>query len=225
MIVVQALMDEASCPWQGDWYRSQVEAALGDGLDDHYRLWFVDHALHTSPVVAPDDPRPVRTTRVIPYVGVVQQALRDLSAWVEQGLAPPPSTTYEIDDGQVRVPATAAARRGIQPVVTLTANGRERADVAVGEPVELSVEIEVPSGAGVVVGAEWDLEGAGDFPVVEEFDDPASSSTRKQVKTTYAFSAPGTYFPALRATVHRHGDYRSPFARVQNLGRVRVVVS
>ena len=44
------------------------------------------------------------------------------------------------------------------------------------------------------------------------------------VTTTYAFSEAGTYFPALRATVHREGDFQSPFARVQNLGRVRVVV-
>ncbi len=102
MIVVESLMDEAAFPWQADWYRTQVQAALGPRLDDHYRLWFVDNAMHTAPTVMPGDRRPVATTRVINYTGVVQQALRDLSDWVEKGLAPPPSTTYKMVDGQVR---------------------------------------------------------------------------------------------------------------------------
>jgi len=32
------------------------------------------------------------------------------------------------------------------------------------------------------------------------------------------------YFPVLRATSQREGDFQTPYARVQNLGRVRVVV-
>jgi hypothetical protein len=44
------------------------------------------------------------------------------------------------------------------------------------------------------------------------------------VKGSYSFPRPGTYFPALRATSQREGDAATPFARVQNLGRVRVVV-
>jgi hypothetical protein len=44
------------------------------------------------------------------------------------------------------------------------------------------------------------------------------------LKTTYAFSKPGTYFPTLRAVSKRQGDGKTPFARIQNLGRVRVVV-
>ena len=224
MIVVNTLMDEAAYAWQGDWYRSLVQQALGPRLDDQYRLWFVDHAMHTAPNVMPGDRRPVRTTRVVPYAGVLQQALRDVSAWVEHGIAPPASTEYEVVDGQVHVPARAAERRGIQPVVVVTANGHERADVAVGDQVAFSAVIEVPAGAGVVVGAEWDFDGSGDFAVVEPFEDATSSMARLTVTATYVFSEPGTYFPALRATVHREGDFQSPFARVQNLGRVRVVV-
>ncbi|MEX2724794.1 MAG: hypothetical protein Q6367_012965 [Candidatus Freyarchaeota archaeon] len=224
MIVVQALMDEAAFPWQADWYRRRVEAALGPRLDDHFRLWFVDHAMHTGPVVLPNDPRPVLTTRVVSYIGVVEQALRDLSAWVEKGLAPPASTVYKVVDGQVQVPPTAAERKGIQPVVTLTANGGEVARVAVGETIEFSAVVEVPPGAGTVVAAEWDFEGAGDYPLSEQFDKNNSSMTCVTLKTTYAFSKPGTYFPALRATSQRQGDCKTPFARIQNLGRVRVIV-
>jgi hypothetical protein len=39
-----------------------------------------------------------------------------------------------------------------------------------------------------------------------------------------SFSKPGTYFPALRVTSQRQGDAKSLYARVRNLGRVRVVV-
>jgi hypothetical protein len=166
----------------------------------------------------------VATTRVVSYQGALQQALRDLSAWVERGVAPPASTTYKVVDGQVQVPASAAERKGIQPVVVVKANGGERANVAVGQKAEFSAVIEVPPGAGSVVGAEWDFEGAGDYPVTGKFEETSSSQTRVTLKATYTYSKPGTYFPALRATTQRQGDVNSQYARVQNIGRVRVVV-
>ncbi len=224
MIVVDCLMDESANPWQADWYRSRVKEALGPGFEDNFRLYFVDHAMHTAPWAAPSDPRPVATTRAISYVGVLHQALRDLSDWVEKGLQPPPGTAYKMDDGQVVVPLAAAERNGFQPVVNLTANGGVRAEVAVGEPVEFVGLIEVPPGTGTIVGAEWDFEGAGDFPVAENLDFSNNSFSRMTVKATYAFSKPGTYFPVLRASSHRHGDFKAKFARIPNIGRVRVVV-
>jgi hypothetical protein len=225
MIVVEAMMDEAAVPWQADWYRSRVEAALGPRLDDSYRLWFVEHAMHTTMSNDPGGSRPARTTRVVSYTGVLQQALRDVSAWVERGIAPPPSTAYVVVDGQVRVPATAADRRGIQPVVRLRANGAERADVRVGETVEFTGLVVVPPGTGTVVHAEWDFEGAGDYPEVQQFGDTDCAYAELSAAAQHAFTAPGTYFPALRATSQRQGDATTPFGRVQNLGRVRVVVT
>jgi hypothetical protein len=224
MIVVEASLDEAAYPWQADWYRTQVRRALGERLDDQFRLWFVDKAMHTGPFPSRSEARPARTTRVVPYVGVLQQALRDVAAWVEQGLPPPPSTEYRVVDGQVVAPPTAAARKGIQPVVALTANGGERAEVAVGEPVSFEARIDVPPAGGVVVMAEWDFEGAGDFPVSGPFDYLTPDGASVTARASYAFAEPGTYFPALRATSHRRGDARTRYARVQNLGRVRVVV-
>jgi hypothetical protein len=223
MIVVANLMDEIAFPWQADWYRSKVKAALGERFDDNYRLWYNDYAMHVPPVVSQFDTPPVITTRLINYGGVLQQALRDLSVWVEKGVAPPASTVYKVVDGQVQVPPTAMERKGVQPVVNLTVNGGVRADVAVGEKVKFSAVIEAPPGAGSIVGAEWDFEGAGDYPVTSQLKN--TKSTRVKVKTTYNFSKPGTYFPALRASLHRQGDSQTPWARVQNLGRVRVVVS
>jgi hypothetical protein len=38
------------------------------------------------------------------------------------------------------------------------------------------------------------------------------------------FGQAGTYFPALRVVAQRDGDQRTPFARIENLARLRVVV-
>jgi hypothetical protein len=215
MIVLESLWDREAFPWQGDWYRSQVRKQLGDRAEDSFRLWYTDHALHG------DEPGSGSPTRVVSYQGALQQALRDLAAWVEKGVPPPASTTYRIEDGQVLVPPTAAERRGIQPVVTLRVKGGERIEVAAGQRVHLAGAIVVPPGGGSVVAAEWDLEGTGTY---------ASTSTIPIGRTTVAveidhvFKKAGTYFPALRGTSHRQGDRKTPFARVQNLSRVRVVV-
>jgi hypothetical protein len=46
-----------------------------------------------------------------------------------------------------------------------------------------------------------------------------------RVEATHTYGRPGTYFPALRATSQRDGDPDTPHARIQNLARVRVVVT
>ena len=51
-----------------------------------------------------------------------------------------------------------------------------------------------------------------------------SSRATVNVTHTHTYTATGTYFPALRATSQREGDPATPHARIQNLGRVRVVV-
>ena len=220
VIVMQALWDEAAYPWSADWYRTRVKAALGPQFEDRYRLWYVDNAMHTTQTAGPNDPRPVVTTRVISYQGVLQQALRDLAAWVEKGVAPPESTTYKVVDGQVMVPSTAGERRGVQPVVSVEANGGARAEVKAGQAAEFRAVAEAPPETGVIVKAEWDFEGAGEYPVVSEIQ----PHSRVAVTARYTFSKPGTYFPVVRVTSNRQGDAASPYAQVQNLGRVRVVV-
>lgn len=215
MIVVESLMDEAAYPWQADWYRSKVKANLGDRLDDNFRLWFTDHALHTEAERLEDE------TRVVSYGNVLYQALRDVSAWVEKGTPPPANTSYKVVDGQVLVPATAAARKGIQPVITVKANGRDRAEVAVGKKVEFTAVVDVPPGTGKVVKGEWDFEGVGTFPVPAKV---ATPGTRVTLRASYTFTKPGTYFPVLRAYSQRDGDVTTPYGRIPNLGRVRVVV-
>jgi len=229
MIVMECLMDEAAYPWKADWYRSKVRAALGPRIDDQYRLWYVDHAMHVTPnsYMTPSEGgaadatfSPVNT-RIISYAGLLQQALRDMSAWVERGIAPAASTSYRMDDAQVVVPPTAAARQGLQPVVTLTVNGGVRADIKVGQSIKLHAVAEAPPKTGSIVAAEWDFDGTGAYPERST----VTPKPRVEVRTTHTFPKPGTYFPVVRVAAHRTGDAQTPFARVQNLARVRVVVT
>ena len=216
MIVVECLHDGDALPWQADWYRKKVEDLEGQRVDENYRLWYVDNANHTDPTTE------LQETHAVAYSGTVQYALRELSAWVEQGVAPPPTSGYSVHHGQVRVPASAAERKGVQPVIHLKVNGGVRAEVAVGDTVAFTAEIEVPSAPGNVVSAKWDFEGLGTFPDAADLGDQASESLH--VTATHVFTKPGTYFPAIRVASQRERNASTPFARSLNLGRVRVVV-
>ncbi len=217
MIVVECLHDGDALPWQADWYRKKVAAVEGPHVDEKYRLWYVDNANHTDPTTETQE------THAVAYSGTVQYALRELSAWVEQGIVPPPTSAYLVHDGQVHVPASAAERRGIQPVVDLEVNGGERAEVAAGEAVTFTAQIQVPPAPGTVVSAKWDFEGVGTYPDAAALGGPTSETVH--VTATHAFTKAGTYFPALRVASQREGNGGTPFARSLNLSRVRVVVS
>jgi hypothetical protein len=216
MIVVEALHDGDALPWQADWYRKKVEAVEGSIIDEKYRLWYVDNANHTDPTTKSLE------THAVAYSGTLQYALRELSAWVEQGIAPPPTSEYQVHDGQVHVPESAAERKGIQPVVHLEVFGGDRAEVAVGEGVAFEARIEVPPAPGRVVSAQWDFDGIGSYSDVAEPGEPTSEILR--VSATHAYTKPGTYFPAVRVASQREGNASTPFARSMNLSRVRVVV-
>lgn len=216
IIVVQSGLDREAFPWQADWYAQRFREYLGDKADDYYRLWFTENALH-SPGESERVP-----TRVVSYTGVLEQALRDVARWVEKGIPPPATTVYQVVDGQVVLPATASERKGIQPVVAVSANGGTRAVVKPGQQVSLVATVEVPPGAGKIVSAKWDFDGAGTFPVAAAI--PATPLSKMTISATHSFAGPGTYFPVLRVESQRDGDTSTPFALVPNLGRVRVVV-
>lgn len=215
MIVVASLWDREAMPWQADWYRQRVAQQFGDKVDDHFRLYYTDHALHG------DEPNLEDSTRVVPYQGMLQQALRDVAAWAEDGIAPPASTKYRIVDGQVIVPEPASRRVGIQPVVSLHVNGADRVVIKRGASVDFTGTITVPPGAGEVISAEWDFGGNERFPAQAKI--PAGK-TDIQVTASHTFDAPGTYFVALRGAAQRQGDRSTPFGVIRNLDRVRVIV-
>jgi hypothetical protein len=212
MIVIENLMDIDALPWQADWYRTKVQEA---GRAKDFRLYYIDHADHSG------RPNGARTARLVDYSGILQQALLDLSAWVERDVSPPAETSYTVVDSQIKVPPTAEKRMGFQPVVELKVNGSDRIDVKVDQVVTFTAKIEIPPDTGKVILAEWDFMGTGDYPVTGKINEPKSSVV---LEKTYTFSKPGTYFPVLRATSQREGDPDTPYARVQNLDRVRVVV-
>lgn len=222
MIMLGSLLDIEAFPWSADWYRTQARAAHGDTLGDDFRLWYMDNAGHTEPRSTDAN------THIVDYQGEIQQALLDLDAWVAEGTPPPAGTRYDVDaDTQVRVPANAAHRRGVQPVVALSATATrphprgERVDVAVGQPVRFAAEAQVPPRTGEIVSAEWDFEGTGTYP-----DHARIRHARRTVRlgATHTFTTPGTYFAAVRVTSQRDGDQATPHTRIPNLARVRVVV-
>jgi hypothetical protein len=213
VLMLSALMDIDAYAWQADWYRNLVKDTIGGTFDDNFAIWFVDRAHHENPLTA------LQRTQVASYSGALQQALRDLATWVETGKKPS-ETRYEVSDTQVVVPASAAARGGVQPVVELRANGGERAEAAAGEPVSLTATIEVPPGAGKIVSAEWDLEGTGNFTAAD-FGPPQE---RVELTASHAYAKPGTYFAVVRVGAQREGNMATPYGRVLNLARARIVV-
>lgn len=159
--------------------------------------------------------------RLVNYVGIVEQAVRDVSRWVEDGVAPPSSTNYVVRDGQVAVEATAKARRGIQPTVTLTSGGKTRLTIKAGTTIRLEGRIEVPAGAGEIANIYWSQSGKDDFSPAPL---PKAHQKALTVKTSMTFTTPGTYYPVLRITANREGDPSLTVRGVRNLARIRVDV-
>lgn len=210
-IVISNLLDVDSYPWHGDWYSARIRESLGDGYNDACRLWYNENADHIE-----DGPR---THRLVQFDGIIQQALRDVSDWVEMGTPPSESTNYDIVDSQIIVAENAAARHGIQPIVSLTVDGGERAEIEAGQSVAFIASVQVPDGVGEIVDIEWDFLGTGNFE-----SSPLEEINENVTGAEYSYSESGIYYPALRVTSQREGDRDTPFSRVQNLGRVRVVV-
>jgi hypothetical protein len=229
VIVVESMMDSEAFPWQADWYRNKVKDYLGDKIDDNFRLWYVDHGVHGDANGLLMD-----ASRTISYQGTVQQALLDLSDWVEKGIAPA-RTTYTINDGQVEVPATADDRGGIQPVATATINNGKKIEVAAGTPVTIHVVAEVPKGMGKVVEAGWtfneDHQAAMIHPkqLFTRYTDMkkakySDDGCRVEFDETIVYDKPGTYIPAVRVVSQRDAKKKNYYTRIENIDRVRIVV-
>ncbi|ROP72594.1 hypothetical protein [Curtobacterium sp. PhB115] len=214
VIVVSSLLDREAFAWQADWYRRKVVEHLGDDADSLFRLWFVDNALHG------DDEHQEFPTRTVSYLGVLQQALRALARWVEDGVEPAASTQYRVIDGQTVVPPGALERGGVQPVVDLSSGGSRRFTARVGDVVELTATVTAPPGGGEVVAVEWD-DGRGAGYRAESVTPARTVSSSRRL----AFAEPGTYFVTVRATAQPAGASGTGHELVQNLDRARVVVS
>ncbi|MDT7551339.1 MAG: hypothetical protein QOE84_3733 [Actinomycetota bacterium] len=214
--------DASLWPPQGLLYQEAVRRSQGEkGLDESFCLRWSENAEHIPPYLCPSDPGRASATWLIDYMPIIEQSLVDLIAWCERG-DKPVGTAFSYEDGKLVLPATAAERKGIQPVVSVTVDGSERADVTAGTPVTLQVLAEVPPGAGTITSVAWDIDGTGAFPISEEVD---GTQTRLELSRTQVYDRPGTYFVTARVTSRRDGDVTALDRQLPNLAQVRVVVS
>ena len=214
--------DASLWPPQGLVYKRAVERAQGpEGAAQNFQLRWVENAEHVPPRFLPSAPNRATATWLIDYMPYIEQSLVDLCDWVEKGIHPAP-TRFEFRDGRVFLPPSAEERLGIQPVVSVTANGGSRAEVKAGEAVSLAVVGEVPPGAGTVIAVEWDFDGQGAFPEQAEVD---GTQARVALETRHTYATPGTYFVTARVTSHREGDRSASARRITNVASARVVVS
>ncbi|MEE3753121.1 hypothetical protein [Mycobacterium intracellulare] len=166
-------------------------------------------------------PDRANNTWLVDYPAHVEQSLVDLTDWVENAVEPA-ETHFRLDDGQIILPASAKERGGIQPVVSVTADGAKCIQVRAGTSVRLEVRAEVPPQAGTIVSIKWDLDGTGTYPVSRETD---GSSVEVTDALQWTFQTPGTYFPTALVESHRDGDVTVTSRRIPNLDAARVVVT
>lgn len=216
VVVVSNLYDSDALPIHTDWYRKKVEASLGSAASDNYRVYFTDHADHQDAV-----PSGERATHLVDWYGSVEQALRDVAAWAEDGVPAPASTQYTIKDSQIVISDKAQKRDGLQPSVEITSGGGQVVNAKVGQAVPLVATVRTPQGGGQVVAAEWDFEADGLYVP----GDAVTPSKNATVLVKHVFTAPGTYFVSVKVTAERDGDVDADYALLQNIDRVRVVVT
>lgn len=212
-------MDESTCNWCADWYRHKIMEAPGN--DRNHRVWYKEKCMH-------GDVAMLENNVITNYLGALRQALLDLSDWVERGIEPPAITDYRYEQGQILLPETAKARRGVQPVAKLTANGSECLHVKAGETVTFRCLAQLPEGAGQITFVDFDFEEHQEFPAVNLFATSgrfvSSDENGEVYEADHVYTQPGTYFASVRVRAERHGDKSGPFTQVKNLARARIIV-
>lgn len=218
VIAVCSLQDESALPWHGDWYREAVKRAKGGDEKNWFRLYYNDNCIHDDRAGHLDDP-----WHQVDYIGILHQALLDLAKWVEQGIEPASTTSYRFEDGQIRIPDTAAQRGGLQPVVRAFADGEKAVCVKAGKKVDFTAWIETPKDGGTVTEAAWDFEKTGDFSHTEELI-REENGKKVWVKTSHIFKKTGVYYPVIKVKSSRTGSTEDIFLQLKNLDRVCVKV-
>jgi hypothetical protein len=214
--------DSSLWPSQGIIYRGAVLNTQGpEASAEKFRLQWTQNAEHIPPTFLPNSTKRATSTWLVDYFPIIEQGLADLIQWVEEGVAPP-NTSFDFIDGQVLLPDTASLRGGVQPVVSVTANGGLRAEVKTGEAVQLEVDAEVPPNSGTIVSVAWDFDGWGSFPLQQDVD---GSDTSIHLSTTHTYDTPGTYFATALVHSNREGKVDAEFRRLPNLASARIVVS
>jgi hypothetical protein len=206
-MILEGMADHLSWPLFNTSYAEQIQRALGpEAAERTMRLYVHDNGNHS---VGGGEP------------GVFQQSIQDLMAWAERGVVPPPSTVYTIRNGQVILAPRAADRRGLQPVMTFTVNGTQRAEIGVGQAVNLTARLEMPPKTGQIVQYKWTVDGKDDLPTVVPNPQP-----QIEVARTLKFDKPGTYVVRLTVNAQRDGLLNpTNMTLMQNFDDVQVVVN
>lgn len=206
VMILEGRSDNLSWPLFNASYAEQIQRTLGpQKADAMMRFYLHDNGRHAAGAGEP---------------GIFQQSMQDMMAWVEKGVVPPPSTTYTIRNGQVVPPDNAADRHGLQPVMSLTANGVARATVGVNQPVNLAARLEMPPKTGQIVQYGWSIDGKADPMTVVAKPQPLVQADR-----TITFDKPGTYVVRLTVNGQRDGLVNpANQTLLNNFQEVRVVV-
>ncbi len=204
-MVLEGMSDNLSWPIFNVSYAERIRRTLGPAkADETMRFYLHDNGRHAAGAGEP---------------GVFQQSIQDMMAWAEKGIAPPPSTAYTIRNGQVIPAPEAADRRGLQPVMSLAANGASRVTVGVGQPVTFAAKLEMPPRTGQIVQYKWTIDGKDDASTVVT-PQPLVNVTRQ-----ISFDKPGSYLIRLTVNGQRDGLVNPPNETLmQNFKEVRVVV-
>jgi hypothetical protein len=205
-MILEGMADNLSWPIFNTNYAERIQRTLGpERADDTMRLYVHDNGSHAAGAGEME---------------IFHQSLQDLMAWAERGVAPPPSTRYTVRQGQVIMPATAAERQGLQPVMNLSVNGDQRAVVSVGQPVNLAARLEMPPGGGEIVQYHWTVAGTDDAAVLVTDPKPLV-----EVARTLSFEQPGTYVVRLTVRGQRDGLVKpANQTLMRNFREVQVVV-
>jgi hypothetical protein len=137
-------------------------------------------------------------------------------------------------DNQIYPAKTAAERKGIQPTITLLANGETCARVKAGEEVNFTAIVQVPEGAGEITSIAFAFEASHEFKENElDWAFPYKGQIRHTLENglygadssiSHVYDKPGTYFASVRVCAERGGDANRIYTQVKNLARVRVIV-
>jgi len=158
-ILIQALTDESTCPWCGDWYRGKVRESKGS--EDDFRIYYMQRCMH-------GDVAYLGNNMVVNYKAALLQALLDMADWLQLGKEPPKSTAYERIGSQIVEEYDPAKRFGMQADVHLTASNAKCIHVKTGEDFSLRAEMTVPEGMGKITSVRYDFNDNWSYPVPPE---------------------------------------------------------
>lgn len=208
VMLFQNLSDFLAFPSWVAGYANTIEQNLGSAkADQMLRVYYQERGGHTNGGIVG---------------GIFNQALIDMMAWAEKGVAPKPSSqwAFELPLTQVILSPEAAVRKGLQPVVNITVNGSDHAKVDVDQPVNLVARLEMPPATGKIVQYDWTYSTVTDATILSK------PLQKVDVARTVSFTAPGNYIIRLTANGQRDGLVDPDNQTLaQNYGEVRVIVN